>query len=118
MKQKVEDEQKLQSELQHQLTVARKKAMRATREKHMQILGMLPASAIPKHLEKERLQSAVMIQSSWRGFVERRRFVDRRTLITRMRSATVIQRAVCNGCYVGRSNPLYLSPIIPSYHVT
>lgn len=91
---KAEDEHKMQSALQHLLTVSRKKAMRATREKHMQILGMLPAAAIPKHLENVRIQAAICVQSVWRGHVERRSYANRKSLVIRTRAAIIIQRVV------------------------
>lgn len=94
MKQKVEDDRKMRVELQHQLVVSRKRAMRATREKHMQIIGMLPASSIQKYLEEVRQQSAVRIQASWRGYGTRRLLADRKDLAVRGRAAVVIQRAV------------------------
>ena len=94
IQQKTEDEERMRSALTHQLTVARKQAMRATREKHIQILGMLPASAIPRHLENMREQSAVTIQAVWRGHNVRRDFSQRKHKIVRVKSAVIIQRWV------------------------
>ncbi|KAF6020782.1 IQCB1 [Bugula neritina] len=91
---KVQDEQRIQIELQHQLVVARKKAMRATREKTMQILGMLPASAVPKHMENIRQSSALTIQSAWRGFLVRKEFEECKSEKVKSRSAIILQRAV------------------------
>ncbi|XP_067948750.1 IQ calmodulin-binding motif-containing protein 1-like [Watersipora subatra] len=90
---KIADEQKQQSALQHQLLVSRKKAMRATREKNMQILNMLPAAAIPKHLENVQLQAAITVQAAWRGYVQRKVFGNLRTEVSRTKAATTIQRA-------------------------
>ena len=68
--------------------------MRATREKHMQILGTLSAAAIPKHLENLRIQAAITVQSAWRGHAERKTFADKKTFIIRTRAAVAIQRMV------------------------
>lgn len=94
VQQKDEDEARQKSALTHQLTVARKQAMRATREKHIQILGMLPAAAIPRHLENIREQSAITIQSQWRGHLIRKDFSMWKQTIVKTKSAILIQRFV------------------------
>lgn len=73
--------------------------MRVTREKHMQILDMLPAAAIPKHLENVRIEAAVCVQSAWRGFLQRRTFADKKSLIIQTRAAIRIQRVVRTGSF-------------------
>lgn len=90
----------MKSALTHQLTVARKQAMRATREKQIQILGMLPASAISRHLENMREHSALTIQTAWRGHNVRRDFTQRKQKIVRVKSAVVIQRCVSAYIYI------------------
>lgn len=94
LNEKEHDEKKMQSELQHQLVVARKKAMRATREKQIQIISMLPPSAVQKYLEESREQAAVKIQSTWRGHQVRKTVSDRKITNSRNKAAIVIQRGV------------------------
>jgi len=62
----------------------------------MQILGMLPASAVPKHMENIRQSSALTIQSAWRGFLVRKEFEECKSEKVKSRSAIILQRAVCN----------------------
>ncbi|XP_034534986.1 IQ calmodulin-binding motif-containing protein 1 [Notolabrus celidotus] len=91
--------QQWEEELKYQVCLRRQQARRKFHQKQRQLLQLLPADQVQPYLQECERRAAVVIQSSWRGFRERRRYNDtqRHTLRhthTRTRAARTLQRAV------------------------
>ncbi|KAK2176926.1 hypothetical protein NP493_630g00039 [Ridgeia piscesae] len=96
---KIEEEQrkleeKVQAELRHMLLIQRRHAMRDLREKQLEMLTLLPAAEVQKHLEQEKLQSAVKIQALWRGHMTRKCLASTQKGVRETRAAICLQRGV------------------------
>ncbi|XP_074520435.1 IQ calmodulin-binding motif-containing protein 1 isoform X2 [Halichoeres trimaculatus] len=92
--------QRWEEELKYQVCVRRQQARRRFHQKQRQLLQLLPAEQVQPYLQECERRAAVVIQSSWRGFRERRLYnTHRHTLThshTRTRAARTLQRAVRN----------------------
>uniref|UniRef100_UPI0037E96738 IQ calmodulin-binding motif-containing protein 1-like n=1 Tax=Semicossyphus pulcher TaxID=241346 RepID=UPI0037E96738 len=91
--------QQWEEELKYQVCVRRQQARREVHQKQRQLLQLLPADQVQPYLQECERRAAVVIQSFWRGFRERRRYNDthRRTLRhahTQTKAARTLQRAV------------------------
>ncbi|KAL8570993.1 hypothetical protein ACOMHN_037853 [Nucella lapillus] len=87
-------ETKVQTELQRRLVANRQRLMVQLKEKHLQVLEILPADQIEKYLMKEKATAAVRIQTLWRGHRERTQLTRRQEVAQQVRAAIRIQRAV------------------------
>ncbi|KAJ8035612.1 IQ calmodulin-binding motif-containing protein 1 [Holothuria leucospilota] len=81
-------------ELQHQLLVARRRAMRETRQKQLDMITAMHPADIDKYLEISQIQSAVKLQAIWRGVLERRKLGLRKATAQQVRAAITIQRYI------------------------
>ncbi|XP_041637454.1 IQ calmodulin-binding motif-containing protein 1 isoform X2 [Cheilinus undulatus] len=108
--------QQLEEELRYQVCLRRQQARRKFHQKQRQLLQMLPADQVqPFLLECER-RAAVVIQSFWRGFRERRHYLEThchelRRMQTQMKAARTLQRAV--RCFLQRRRAAKAPPIPP-----
>ncbi|XP_069577311.1 IQ calmodulin-binding motif-containing protein 1-like isoform X1 [Brachyistius frenatus] len=88
-----------EEELKYQVCVRRQQARRHFHLKQRRLLQLLPADQVQPYLQECERRAAVVIQSCWRGFRERRRYDHelRRTLRrthTQQQAARTLQRAV------------------------
>uniref|UniRef100_A0A3B4ZH71 IQ motif containing B1 n=1 Tax=Stegastes partitus TaxID=144197 RepID=A0A3B4ZH71_9TELE len=89
-----------EEELSYQVFVRRQQARRRFHQKQRRLLQLLPADQVQSYLQEVERRAAVVIQSFWRGFRERRRYQDtqRHTLRQtqkRQQAAMTLQTAVC-----------------------
>lgn len=90
--------QQWEEQLRYQVCVRRQQARRRFHQKQRELLLLLPADQVRPYLEECERQAAVVIQSSWRGFRERRRFTESvrdalRDARRRQQAARTLQRA-------------------------
>lgn len=85
----VEREQK---ELQNQLIVARRQAVRLTRQKQLDMITAMKPADVNSFLEMHQIQAAIKIQARWKGVRERRKLGLRKATAKQVRAAIVIQR--------------------------
>ncbi|XP_023252185.1 IQ calmodulin-binding motif-containing protein 1 [Seriola lalandi dorsalis] len=91
--------QQWEEELKYQVCVRRQQARRAFHQKQRQLLQLLPPDQVQSYLQECERRAAVVIQSFWRGFRERRRYnnTHRHTLRhtrSQQQAARTLQRAV------------------------
>ncbi|XP_041822549.1 IQ calmodulin-binding motif-containing protein 1-like isoform X2 [Chelmon rostratus] len=91
--------QQWEEELKYQVCVRRQQARREFHQKQRQLLQLLPPDQVQSYLQECERRAAVVIQSFWRGFRERRRYnnTHRHTLRhthTQQQAARTLQRAV------------------------
>ncbi|XP_076456279.1 IQ calmodulin-binding motif-containing protein 1-like [Babylonia areolata] len=87
-------ETRVQTELQRRLVANRQRLMIQLKEKHLQVLEILPADQIERYLMKEKSSAAVRIQTMWRGHRERSQLTRRQEVAQQVKAAIKIQRAV------------------------
>ncbi|XP_018516845.1 IQ calmodulin-binding motif-containing protein 1 [Lates calcarifer] len=97
--QQQKEAQQWEEELKYQVCVRRQQARRAFHQKQRELLQLLPPDQVQSYLQECERRAAVVIQSFWRGFRERRRYnnTHRHTLRHRRRqedAARTLQRAV------------------------
>ncbi|XP_013413711.1 IQ calmodulin-binding motif-containing protein 1 [Lingula anatina] len=90
--QKERENEQLQSELEHQLLLARRKAIRESRLKQLELLSIMPAAKSQKYLESVQENAALKIQTSWKGHRARKQLTERQANMKRVRAAVAIQR--------------------------
>ncbi|XP_030608730.1 IQ calmodulin-binding motif-containing protein 1 [Archocentrus centrarchus] len=84
-----------EEELRYQVCVRRQQARRRFHQKQRQLLQLLPADQVQSYLQECERRAAVVIQSFWRGFRDRRCFNStQRHTLRRERAARTLQRAV------------------------
>nr|XP_046237786.1 IQ calmodulin-binding motif-containing protein 1-like isoform X2 [Scatophagus argus]XP_046237787.1 IQ calmodulin-binding motif-containing protein 1-like isoform X2 [Scatophagus argus] len=87
--------QRWEEELKYQVCVRRQQARRKFHQKQRQLLQLLPADQVHSYLQECERRAAVVIQSCWRGFREKRRYNNTlRHTHTRQQAARTLQRAV------------------------
>ncbi|CAJ1087466.1 IQ calmodulin-binding motif-containing protein 1 [Xyrichtys novacula] len=91
--------QQWEEELKYQVCLRRQQARRRFHQKQRELLQLLPAEQVQPYLQECERRAAIVIQSFWRGFRERRSYNDthRHTLKlmqTRTQAAKTLQRAV------------------------
>ncbi|XP_037552268.1 IQ calmodulin-binding motif-containing protein 1 [Nematolebias whitei] len=97
--QEQKEAQKWEEELRYQVCVRRQQARRRFHQKQRQLLQLLPPEQVQPYLQECERRAAVVIQSFWRGFRERRRFNNtlRHTLRqehAQQQAARTLQRAM------------------------
>ncbi|XP_068587130.1 IQ calmodulin-binding motif-containing protein 1 [Cebidichthys violaceus] len=95
--QQQKEAQRWEEELKYQVCVRRQQARREFHQKQRTLLQLLPADQVQPYLQECERRAAVLIQSFWRGFRERRRYNNtlRHTHThTRQQAARTLQRAV------------------------
>ncbi|XP_042337493.1 IQ calmodulin-binding motif-containing protein 1-like, partial [Plectropomus leopardus] len=94
--QQQEERQRWEEELKYQVCVRRQQARRDFHQKQRLLLRLLPADQVQSYLQECERRAAVVIQSVWRGFRERRRYDDdtRRHTRRQQQAARTLQRAV------------------------
>ncbi|KAM9334335.1 IQ calmodulin-binding motif-containing protein 1 [Symphorus nematophorus] len=93
--------QQWEEELKYQVCVRRQRARREFHQKQRRLLQLLPPDQVQSYLQECERRAAVVIQSCWRGFRERRRYNNtQRHTLTRththreQQAARTLQRAV------------------------
>ncbi|PWA33772.1 hypothetical protein CCH79_00017285 [Gambusia affinis] len=90
--------QQWEEQLRYQVCVRRQQARRRLHQKQRELLQLLPAVSadqVRPYLEECERRAAVVIQSAWRGFRDRRLYGDAlRDAARRQRAARTLQRAV------------------------
>ncbi|AWO95657.1 putative IQ calmodulin-binding motif-containing protein 1 [Scophthalmus maximus] len=93
--QQQKEAQQWEEELKYQVCVRRLQARRAFHQKQRQLLQLLPPDQVQSYLQECEQRAAVVIQSFWRGFAERRRYnSSQRDTLRQQRAARTLQRAV------------------------
>ncbi|XP_030265055.1 IQ calmodulin-binding motif-containing protein 1 isoform X2 [Sparus aurata] len=108
--------QQWEEELKYQVCVRRQQARREFHQKQRRLLQLLPADQVQSYLQECERRAAVVIQSFWRGFRERRRYnhTQRHTLRqahTQQQAARTLQRAV--RCFLQKRRAAKAPPITP-----
>ncbi|CAI5638698.1 unnamed protein product [Oreochromis niloticus] len=84
-----------EEELKYQVCVRRQQARRRFHQKQRQLLQLLPADQVQTYLQECENRAAVVIQSFWRGFRERRHYSStQRHMLRRERAVRTLQRGV------------------------
>ncbi|XP_043965572.1 IQ calmodulin-binding motif-containing protein 1-like [Gambusia affinis] len=92
--QQQEAAQQWEEQLRYQVCVRRQQARRRLHQKQRELLQLLPADQVRPYLEECERRAAVVIQSAWRGFRDRRLYGDAlRDAARRQRAARTLQRA-------------------------
>ncbi|XP_054882184.1 IQ calmodulin-binding motif-containing protein 1-like isoform X2 [Poeciliopsis prolifica] len=92
--QQQEAAQQWEEQLRYQVCVRRQQARRRLHQKQRELLQLLPADQVRPYLEECERRAAVLIQSAWRGYRDRRRYGDAlRAEARRQRAARTLQRA-------------------------
>ncbi|XP_014906601.1 IQ calmodulin-binding motif-containing protein 1 [Poecilia latipinna] len=92
--QQQEAAQQWEEQLRYQVCVRRQQARRRLHQKQRELLQLLPADQVRPYLEECERRAAVVIQSAWRSFRDRRRYGDAlRDAARRQRAARTLQRA-------------------------
>ncbi|XP_071335780.1 IQ calmodulin-binding motif-containing protein 1-like isoform X2 [Trachinotus anak] len=96
--QQQKEAQQWEEELKYQVCVRRQQARRAFHQKQRQLLQLLPPDQVQSYLQECERRAAVLIQSFWRGFRERRHYNTHRHTLrhtrTQQQAARTLQRAV------------------------
>ncbi|XP_026157451.1 IQ calmodulin-binding motif-containing protein 1 isoform X2 [Mastacembelus armatus] len=96
--QQQQEAQQWEEELKYQVCVRRQQARREFHQKQRQLLQLLPPDQVQSYLQECERRAAVVVQSFWRGFRERRRYKDTRHTLRHTRAqqqaARILQRAV------------------------
>ncbi|KAM9328503.1 IQ calmodulin-binding motif-containing protein 1 [Pholidichthys leucotaenia] len=103
-----------EEELRYRVCVQRQQARRKFHEKQMQLLQLLPPDQVQLYLRECERRAAVVIQSFWRGYRERRHYKstvqnELRQTRTRERAARTLQGAVrrfLQNCRAAKTPPL------------
>ncbi|XP_022084664.1 IQ calmodulin-binding motif-containing protein 1-like [Acanthaster planci] len=91
--QQVEKERE-RRELQHQLLVSRRQAIRQTRQKQLDMIAAMAPGKVDRYLQMSQIAAAVKLQARWRGILERRKLGLRKATAQQVRAAITIQRVV------------------------
>ncbi|XP_039907657.1 IQ calmodulin-binding motif-containing protein 1 [Simochromis diagramma] len=84
-----------EEELKYQVCVRRQQARRRFHQKQRQLLQLLPADQVQSYLQECENRAAVVIQSFWRGFRERRHYSStQRHMLRRERAVRMLQRGM------------------------
>ncbi|XP_038049435.1 IQ calmodulin-binding motif-containing protein 1-like [Patiria miniata] len=81
-------------ELQHQLLVSRRQAIRQTRQKQLDMITAMAPGKVDAYLQMSQIAAAVKLQARWRGIIERRKLGLRQATAKQVRAAITIQRVV------------------------
>lgn len=104
-----------EEELKYQVCLRRQQARRRFHQKQRQLLQLLPAEQVQPYLQECERRAAVVIQSFWRGFRERRRYDTHRHTLrhlqSRTKAARTLQIAVRN--FLQRRRAARAPPIPP-----
>ncbi|KAM6894083.1 IQ calmodulin-binding motif-containing protein 1 [Xenentodon cancila] len=97
-RQQQKEAQRWEEELRYQVCVRRQRARRAFHQKQRRLLQQLPPEQVRSYLQECERRAAVVIQSFWRGFKERRHYETLRHTLrqshTQQQAARTLQRAV------------------------
>ncbi|XP_030828844.1 IQ calmodulin-binding motif-containing protein 1 [Strongylocentrotus purpuratus] len=91
-KSRIQEYEREQKELEHQLLMARRKAIRETRQKQLDMISAMPPGDVNKYLAMSQIQCAIRIQARWRGVLERRKLGLRKATARQVKAAITIQR--------------------------
>ncbi|KAE8278551.1 IQ calmodulin-binding motif-containing protein 1 [Larimichthys crocea] len=101
-----------EEELKYQVCVRRQQARRRFHQKQRQLLQLLPPDQVQSYLQECERRAAVVIQSCWRGFRERRRYNNtHRHTLRQQQAARTLQRAV--RCFLQKRRAAKAPPITP-----
>ncbi|XP_055082463.1 IQ calmodulin-binding motif-containing protein 1-like [Periophthalmus magnuspinnatus] len=96
--QKQQEAQLCEEMLRYQVNLRRQQARRKFHLKQRQLLQLLPPDQVSSYLLECERRAALLIQTQWRGFRERKRFrcskEREKTRRTEQRAAVIIQKAV------------------------
>uniref|UniRef100_A0A1A7WEL7 IQ motif containing B1 n=1 Tax=Iconisemion striatum TaxID=60296 RepID=A0A1A7WEL7_9TELE len=97
--QEQQEAQQQEEEFKYRECVRRQQARRSFHQRQRQLLQLLPPEQVQPYLEECKRRAAIVIQSSWRGFRERRRYNNTlrhffRQKHTQQQAARTLQRAV------------------------
>ncbi|XP_015250191.1 PREDICTED: IQ calmodulin-binding motif-containing protein 1 [Cyprinodon variegatus] len=98
LQQEQKEAQQWEEQLRYQVCVRRQQARRRFHQKQRELLQRLPPDQVQPYLQECERRAAVVIQSFWRGFRERRRYADclrdaLRESQRQRRAARTLQRA-------------------------
>ncbi|XP_013877232.1 IQ calmodulin-binding motif-containing protein 1, partial [Austrofundulus limnaeus] len=110
------DAQHWEEELRYQVCMRRQQARRQFHQKQRQLLQLLPPEQVQSYLQECERRAAVVIQSFWRGFRERRIYKStlQHTLKqkhTQQQAARTLQRAV--RCFLEKCRAAKAPPLTP-----
>ncbi|KAF6119175.1 IQ motif containing B1 [Phyllostomus discolor] len=86
-RQKEEEDRRLQLQLQRQ------RAMRLSRELRLSMLEIVHPGQVEKHNREIEEKSALIIQKHWRGYRERKIFLQQKPSLVEYKAAVILQRA-------------------------
>ena len=83
-----------QSELKFQLALEHCRKLRKRNLTMAELIKIVPANEIDKYLLKQKETAVILIQSHYRGYLQRKQLDSKRDYVERFRAAVSIQRAV------------------------
>ncbi|XP_034035500.1 IQ calmodulin-binding motif-containing protein 1-like isoform X2 [Thalassophryne amazonica] len=109
-----EEAQRSEEELKYQVCLRRHQARRKFHQKQRELLQLLPADQVEPYLQECRWRAAVVIQSAWRGFRQRRHYNTTQRITLQHRhlqehAARILQTAVrrfLERCRAAKAPPL------------
>ncbi|RNA11417.1 IQ calmodulin-binding motif-containing [Brachionus plicatilis] len=93
-REKVRTKKMADDELRFQLMIKHRRRQRQRHIKLSNLIEILPANKIDKFMERQREDSAKIIQASWRGYRTRKNLVQTRQILIQNKAARKIQIAV------------------------
>ncbi|KAF7207137.1 IQ calmodulin-binding motif-containing protein 1 [Nothobranchius furzeri] len=114
--QEQQEAQRQKEELKYQVCVRRQQARRSFHQRQLQLLQLLPPEQVQPYLEECKRRAAIVIQSFWRGFRERRRYKNTLRHALRQKdiqeqAARTLQRAVRR--FLGKRAPAKVPFLVP-----
>jgi hypothetical protein len=94
LKKEYKEKEAERNELGFQLAIEHRRKLRQNKLNMAELLQILPASQIEKYFEKQRINAAIRIQATYRGYRHRKTFYQEKFQIIRNKAAVCIQRAV------------------------
>ncbi|XP_039611170.1 IQ calmodulin-binding motif-containing protein 1-like [Polypterus senegalus] len=104
------ERQKEEEELRHHLLLQRQRAIRRFHQRQLELLQIIPAELLNRHIQDQEMKAALLIQRHWRGHRERRNFHQQKQALKQYKAAVTLQRAVLRFLKKRRNAKQILSP--------
>lgn len=104
------ERQRGEEELRRQLQLQRQRAIREFRQRQLDMLEIVPASLVDRHMREQERKAVVLIQKQWRGHKERKGFHLQKQALKQFKAAVTLQRAALRFLEKRRNARKVLSP--------
>ncbi|MGH0170000.1 UNVERIFIED_CONTAM: hypothetical protein FKN15_058112 [Acipenser sinensis] len=104
------ERQRGEVELRRQLQLQRQRVIREFRQRQLDMLDIVPASLVDRHMQEQERKAVVLIQKQWRGHKERKGFHLQKQALKQFKAAVTLQRAALRFLEKRRNASKVLSP--------